>query len=186
MGDSINNSPIMNEDHLDLVEKRRLHLQQSIAEKMKVIEAEKTELQELEVTKRTLLRLAGGGADASSASYGATAAQPGRGKPEGIPTWRAMIIEALEEAQSRGDGGLEPKEIKAYIRRKYWAGMKGDQVNSNAHRMYKETHELGKIGSRYVLAKKDKPAGDTSVEDTPTGLFSNPEHDREAGQGGGT
>lgn len=98
-----------------------------------------------------------------------------------------MIWTALYEAHVDGRVGLEPREIYDAILAKGWGPIKLDYVRTRTWRLMNEKR-IAKVGdtAMYALLEKDKPVGATSVEDTPTGLFSNPAQSREAGSGGGT
>lgn len=71
-------------------------------------------------------------------------------KPEGIPAMPVMITAALREAKAQGRNSLEPKEMTAFIRAKWWPHVKGDSVSPIAWRMA-QLGQLRKDGSTYAL-----------------------------------
>lgn len=76
--------------------------------------------------------------------------QPVHRKPKDAPTMNEMITLSLQDAQSRGAIGLEPKDMTEFIRQKWWPHVKGSAVGPIAWRMA-DQHKLRKIGDLYAL-----------------------------------
>jgi hypothetical protein len=87
-------------------------------------------------------------------------------KPEGIPSIPDMITEAIRNAHARGDKGMEPIMMTAFIRARWWPGVSPEKVNPIAWRMWKRG-QLSKNGSAYALPRPNKArtngAGRTEV-----------------------
>ena len=158
------------------IENRREEIANEMAELKGRMKDLQMELDELAVVERVINRLTG---------KPATAAPQKTEKPGTKPTVRQMIKAALMDARQRGLPGLAPKEIRAFIQDTYGQEI-GQQINTTASRMWHDLKEIEKdetTGAFYL--PKEKPADDATVESPSTGLDHNPEHDREAGQGGG-
>ena len=158
------------------IEKRREEIATEMAELKGRMKDLQTELDELAVTERVINRFAG----KPTPQVEEKAEKPGT-----KPTVRQMIKAALMDARQRGLPGLLPKEIRAFIQNTYGQEI-GQQINTTASRMWHDLKEIEKdetTGSFYL--PKEKPADDVTVESPSTGLDHNPEHGREAGQGGG-
>jgi hypothetical protein len=67
-------------------------------------------------------------------------------KPEGLPPMPEMITTAIRVAGR----GLEPREMTAFIRQKWWPNVKGESVSPIAWRMARQG-QLKKDGSFYRL-----------------------------------
>jgi hypothetical protein len=72
-------------------------------------------------------------------------------KPDGIPAMPEMIKAAIKDAVVHGRKGLEPKEMTAFIRQKWWPHVKGESVSPIAWRMVQQG-QLKKDGALYKLA----------------------------------
>jgi len=170
----------------NLVKIRRHEVNRELERLKERVAALSNELHELDITQRVLERLSGakrGSTSAGDQSQSETASQTSQGSQMSI---RAMIKEALMDARQRGLPGLAPRHIREYISSTYHRDV-GQQINTTASRMWRDLHEIDKdekIGL-FSLPPKENPEGEQSVQDTPSGLFST-QHDREAGQGGGT
>jgi hypothetical protein len=109
-------------------------------------------------------------------------------KPLAVPTVPEMIFEALRDAADRGREGLEPKEILAFIKERYWPDAQQTSVGPIAWRMWKKEGRLAKAGALYMLLKDETPAGDTTGASEPGprsgGLFNHPPHDTGQTEGG--
>jgi hypothetical protein len=84
-------------------------------------------------------------------------------KPAGTPTMPEMIEAVLTEASFQGRHALEPKEIVATIRQKWWPTVTPASVSPIAWRLAKEGR-LHKDGSKYSLAREQ--AAESPDEDS--------------------
>lgn len=102
------------------------------------------------------------------------------GEDGGVPPLR-------RQDRQRGLAGRTPQEIRDYIEITYGQQI-GQQINTTASRMWRDVKEIDKDTETglFRLPPNEKPVDAQSRQDTSTGLFNNPEHGREAGQGGGT
>jgi hypothetical protein len=102
-------------------------------------------------------------------------------KPVGIPTMPAMIVTALKEAREDGRKGMEPKDIAAFIARRWWPTVTINAVGPIVWRMYKQG-KLSKRESKYFLPKRDEgsdastsePSSATGAGGGPRGAASHP------------
>lgn len=174
-------------DEIVLITKRRQEVEAAIVRMRNEIAGLENELAELDVAGRVMARLSG--ADwppAGAANERATAPvaiqqkRPGMSLPQ-------MIRLTLERGDRRGLRGMEPKDIRQAITDELGHEVKSEAVSSICWRMWKRGDLIKDEGSPlYHLAEKEKPVDEAPGQDSPTGLFSNPKHGREAGQGGGT
>jgi hypothetical protein len=140
------------------------------------------ELNELDIAEKVFLRLSGAGSTKQL-----DAPKTSDAKPDGLPTIRDMIKEALSDAMMRRDPGMTPKEIRAYIKDTYGFDA-GPQVNTTASRMLHALNELSRDEATglYSLSSKEKSsnatAGGSAFEDL---LGDTTAKGREAGPGGG-
>jgi 3',5'-cyclic AMP phosphodiesterase CpdA len=110
-----------------------------------------------------------------------------KGKPPGTPTTPNMILTLLREAAAENKPGLEPREMQMIIARRWWPGVKSEDIGPTAWRMWKEAR-LAKDGPLYMLPGNHdlpKAAGDL-LGGEPAASESNAAKGREAGPGGGT
>lgn len=169
-------------DQLKLVRDRRIAVESEIEHLIARIAALKAELPDLQVTERTLARLAG---NESSVIYAASlvfssdnepepkpitsaqlaAALNGGGKPSGLPTTPDMILTLLMESRRRGAGGMEPQDLTRGIARRWWPGVKSEEVSPIVWRMWKRG-QLRKEGSLYLLPENTEAAGFPWEENT--------------------
>jgi len=168
-------------DQLKLVRDRREAVEAEIEHLIARIAALKAELPDLQVTERTLARLAG--VDAPAIVSGMFAGRPenegerklitqaqlaaalnGGGKPSGIPTTPDMIMTLLIESKRRGINGMEPRDLTRAISRRWWPGVKSEEVSPIVWRMCKRG-QLRKEGSLYLLPENTE-AADLLGEDT--------------------
>lgn len=159
-----------------IIEKRRDEIATEMTELKGRLRDLQLELDELDVVERVINRLTGKPLGAATERVDQQVAKP---------TVRQMIKAALMDARQRGLPGLLPKEIRVWIHKTYGQEI-GQQINTTASRMWHDLHEIEKddaTGAFYL--PKEKPADDATLESPSTGLDSNPEHGREAGQGGG-
>jgi hypothetical protein len=170
-------------DQLKLVRDRREAVEAEIEHLIARIAALKAELPDLQVTERTLARLAGvddsprlssmfvgrppyevgDGTPISAAQL--AAALNGGGKPSGLPTTPDMILTLLIESRRRGLNGMEPKDLTRAISRRWWPGVKSEEVSPIVWRMHKRG-QLRKEGSLYLLPENTEAAGDLLREPT--------------------
>jgi len=162
-------------DQLKLVRDRRLAVEAEIEHLIARISALKAELPDLQVTERTLTRLAAGEHQADQRDTifvihpdevearklitpaKLAAALNGGGKPSGIPTTPEMILTLLTEASRRGSRGYEPQELTRAISRRWWPGVKSEEVSPIVWRMWKRG-QLRKDGSMYFLPENTEAA----------------------------
>lgn len=163
-------------DQLKLVRDRREAVEAEIEHLIARIAALKAELPDLQVTERTLARLAGVDPPTSLSSMFASApeneaerkpitsaqlaaALNGGGKPSGTPTTPDMILTLLMESRRRGIGGMEPRDLTRAISRRWWPSVKSEEVSPIVWRMWKRG-QLRKDGSTYLLPENTEAAGD--------------------------
>src|SRR5260370_1311473 len=128
-------------DQLKLVRDRREAVEAEIEHLIARIAALKAELPDLQVTERTLARLAGVESPPSLSSMFAepseneaerkpitsaqlAAALNAGGKPSGTPTTPDMIMTLLMESKRRGLDGMEPRDLTRAISRRWWPSVK--------------------------------------------------------------
>lgn len=172
------------------IEQQLDRIRSRIAALMEEAKPLEDEIKELDMAGRVVARLTGaewpplGEGDAKEPKASAT------GRPEGIPSTPEMVMTILTEDAGFSDG-MTPKDIQDEIAKRWWPDVKSELVGPTIWRMWKQKRLVRTADGRYDLPREnaapreEKPVGETSVEDTPTGLFNNPEHGRGAGQGGG-
>ncbi|MDO8324900.1 MAG: hypothetical protein Q7T23_18405 [Phenylobacterium sp.] len=84
-------------------------------------------------------------------------------KPDDIPSVPEMILAVLLKPHLLGDPGMEPKDILARIREKWWPEAPSTSVGPIAWRMAKDGR-LVKSGGAYSLPRK---AGEAEVPSAP-------------------
>jgi len=92
-------------------------------------------------------------------------------KPTGIPTMADMILAVLQNAEAANEGPLEPKDIVARIRQRWWPDAPNSSVGPTAWRMWKDKR-LDKTGAAYSTPKDEAPGGASpgaSAEERPFG-----------------
>ncbi len=168
----------------NLINRRREEVSQEITRLQKQLAEMEKELVELDTAERVISRLSGAERGTPGAADEHEPETPPVGKPEGIPTMPEMITEALTAA---GPGiGVRPKQIRNWIARTYWSGVRGENVSSILWRMWKRG-ELGKGGGHYRLPLKEETVDASPNKETSTAsLFQPDAQGREAGPGGGT
>lgn len=170
-----------------LIKNRRHEVEAQIERLEARVTELRNELADLDTAERVLARLTGAsGGEARAADEPKPASFAGGGQAS-EPPLTEKINTVLAEAHRRGLKGLEPAGIYDAIIAKGWAATK-DGVRTTTWRLWNEKR-LDKIAgtSSYSILGNEKPAGETSAKDTPTGLFNQPEQQgREAGPGGGT
>ncbi|MBA5777171.1 hypothetical protein H2509_08535 [Stappia sp. F7233] len=163
----------------NLVKIRRTEVEREV-ERLKGLLAELTaELNELEITERTLERLSGV-ERRSSGEVDQSPPPPSKEiNPKKSPTVRSMIKEALMDAHQRGLPGLPPKDIRAYIAKVYGRVL-GQQINTTTSRMWRDIGELEKDeqAGLFRLPKKDRTGGDMFADTVTSPSTKNPKHDR--------
>lgn len=192
---------------MNLILTRRREVEAEIERTKALLSDLEREIGELDMAGRVIARLSGakwpetGAADQRAATvvHVPTATVRKLTLPE-------MIEVVLTKAHRSGRKGLEPKEIRQHIAESLDPEVKSEAVSSICWRMWKRG-QLQKVddtaayrlpasdnlnlpglpgGAPLPSPEKEKPVDAQSSPDTSTGLFSNPEHGREAGQGGGT
>src|SRR3990167_2297997 len=58
-------------------------------------------------------------------------------RPEGVPKLPELIMAVLREAHGNGISGMEPREIRSEIMKRWWPEVKENSVGSVAWRMWK-------------------------------------------------
>ena len=164
---------------LRLLQLRRRSIQEEITRHKDAISSLESKLSEYEITERVLASLGDDGGDENqfedTNQEDVTVTPSGSAiKPKGLPTMPTMIIESLQDARTRGQKGLEPKEMGEYIEKKYWPGMPLHIVGPTAWRMHKDGR-LAKRESRYFLVQNDE-GSDAQTSEPSTS---------ESGAGGG-
>lgn len=81
-------------------------------------------------------------------------AGPEKRKPDGTPAVPEMILEVLLRPHLLGDPGMEPKEITAKIRERWWPDAPTSSIGPIAWRMWKEGR-LRKFGAAYSMLEDD-------------------------------
>ncbi|MDO9248213.1 MAG: hypothetical protein Q7U11_17250 [Phenylobacterium sp.] len=81
------------------------------------------------------------------------AMDPEKRKPDNIPSVPDMILEVLLKPHLLGDPGMEPKDILARIRERWWPEAPSTTVGPIAWRMAKDKR-LVKSGGTYSLPRK--------------------------------
>lgn len=163
--------------NLSQIQARRKRIAEAIGEHESGIAALRAEDAELDVAERVFMRLAtendfrelakivGTGATAEAKAE----QEAESGKPPGIPTMPDMIREALKHALSRNVLGLEPTDMLAYIRGRYWSTAQQQNVGPIAWRMHKRG-QLLKRGSYYRLPKEETENGQAASGVPASGL----------------
>ncbi|MEP5781121.1 MAG: hypothetical protein ABJL18_11240 [Hyphomicrobiales bacterium] len=176
----------------DLIKNRRDTLEGELARLNARISNINAELNELDVAESVLARLSGKKTQPNKLSGDPKPnSQKSKyterhSKPEGLPTIRELVLEALMDARQRGLQGLAPREIKKYVIEQYNYNM-GASANTIPSRMWHLTKELNKDleTGLFSIPEKIEPV-DNSQESSSTGsLFSTFQRDRKADQGGG-
>lgn len=90
-------------------------------------------------------------------------------KPPGTPTVPEMIVEVLLRPHLLGYPGLEPKDITAKIRERWWPDAPSQSIGPIVWRMWKKDKRLVRDGALYALPP-DEPRRD-SVGAFHGGLF---------------
>ena len=172
----------------DLIMIRESELKAKLARLQDQIVGIEEELEELNIAKGVLARLTGRKQSASPVASAPKkkAAKAPQKKPDGLPTIKELILEALTEANRRGLPGLAPKDIRRYVTRRYNYEM-GSSANTVPSRMWRDEKIILKDTETglFSLPSKEKPTDDNSLAGTSAGLFETPAKGREAGPGGG-
>ena len=167
----------------NLIHRRREEVSQEITRLHKLLAEMEKELVELDTAERVISRLTDAKRSPSSTTDEREQEAASGEKPEGIPTMPEMITEALT-AVGRGHG-LKPKDIRNWIARTYWGGVRGENVSSILWRMWKRG-DLKKRASHYRLPLKDETVDENPNEETSTASLFPSAQGREAVPGGGT
>lgn len=70
-----------------------------------------------------------------------------------------MIVSLLKDAERQGKRGLEPREITIGITKRWWPGVKSEDVAPTAWRMWK-AGRLEKDGTVYMIRKNNEVGDD--------------------------
>ncbi|WP_370319528.1 hypothetical protein [Oricola sp.] len=169
----------------NLLTNRRLEIEKELDRLKQAIAAYEEELGEIETAERIIARYSGAERYTPSASNQPEAPKDAGASAATQPFVPEMIRIVLGEAYRRGLPGLEPAQMYDAMIAKGWTVNK-DTIRTRSWRMWKDKKLDKPEDSAVYSLPKDKPAGGESGDETPAGLMSNPEHGREAGQGGGT
>jgi hypothetical protein len=90
-------------------------------------------------------------------------------KPKGAPTVARMIVAALEDAASRGQSQLQPREITEFVRRKWWPNVGGSSISTAVWRMAQNGRLQSNGGGLYRLNRTNAAA---DHQDTPATNFA--------------
>ena len=171
---------------LTLITNRRRDVEQEIVRLRQTIALRETELTELEMAERVIVRLTGsigamaGGSDTEfKAAVPRAIARDKRPLPE-------MILTVMQDKLAEGISGMEPKNVAAIIRERWRPDIAGTYVSTTFWRMMKGGL-LEKVGksSTYRLPQKKETADTPSTEWSTASQFETPAKGREAGPGGG-
>ncbi len=168
----------------NLINRRREEVSQEITRLQKQLAEMEKELVELDTAERVISRLSGAERGAPGAADEHESETPSGEKPEGIPTMPQMITEALT-FYCRVQGRAKPRDVRDWIKRKYWRDVKGETVSSILWRMWKRG-DLEKIGTQYRLPLKEETADEDPSKETSTASLFPSAQGREAVPGGGT
>jgi hypothetical protein len=92
-------------------------------------------------------------------------------KPEGLPSVRKMVLGAIEDAAGRGITSLRPREITAFVRRKWWPSVRGSWVSSVTWKMAQKG-ELRAGDGKYGLSHKANGATGDAASDHWEDLYA--------------
>lgn len=164
-----------------LILKRREAIERQVEGLMSEVAVLRSELEELNIAERVMLRLAGVPEDSSELPPKLHGIEAGQ-----VLTIREMIKSALMDARQRGMPGRTPDQIRKFISATFHRDL-GQQINTTASRMWRDVKEIHKDETTglFSMPEKEKPVDEKSLAGTSTGLFSNPAEGREAGPGGG-
>lgn len=171
---------------------RRQHITAEVERLRKALAGYEAELAEIEAAERVIARYTGAErreagpiTEPFTAVLSATPRRSGV-SPDAQPSVPDMVVHVLMAADRQGRKGLEPAEAYEAILDYGWSVNK-DTLRAAMWKMAGRG-KLKKVGdtSTYALPDEEKPADAKPEEVSSAGLFSNPEHGREAGQGGGT
>ncbi|MEN3150903.1 hypothetical protein ABCW43_26710 [Neorhizobium sp. IRAMC:178] len=176
----------------ELITIREAELKAKLARLQESIAAIEQELSELEIAKGVLARLsikkpaAVVATALTSAAPRSGAAKISQKKPEGLPSIKNLVLEALMDARQRGAAGMAPKDIREFVSTRYSYEM-GSSANTVPSRMWRDEKLIDKNTETglFSLPEKEKPVDVPGKEVSSTGLISNPEQVRRAGPGGG-
>ena len=175
---------------IDVITEREEELKAKRARVAESLDAIDKELEELAVAKNVMQRLSGKKAAPSSPPKARrkrvkTETQK---KPEGLPTIRELVLEALMDARQRGLPGLAPKGIREYVAKAHQYEM-GSTANTVPSRMWRDEKSILKDTETglFSLPLKDEAGDDLLGRTTSPASDHQPgAQGREAGPGGGT
>jgi hypothetical protein len=163
------------------VQRRRSEVEEHLSKAQALVETLRAELADLDAVERTFSRMSGAERRQARPAIRTNAPVPVKAaaKPE---TMTDMILAVRREFGQP----MEPREIGDAIEAKGWGKVNRDAMRTRIWHMVREG-KLVKVGNAYNLPLgNEKPVGAKSVEDTPTGLFSQPTQAGEGRAGGGT
>jgi len=154
-----------------------------MAERQQAISDLAVEDRELIVAERVLARLSGQEVEVPAQGIVRELSPVAAAKPPNIPSMPDMIMAAIKDGYSKGQRGLEPKDMVAHIALQWWPEVPPTSVGPIAWRMSKDGR-LAKDPERpiYFLPNEEAPAGDTAGASEPGGastpsLFSSRPND---------
>lgn len=133
---------------IEAIEARKQEIDEQIAALQK-------EAGELEVTLRVLQRFAGG---SDGAPHEGSKLGPPR--PDGIPTLFDMAYEVIRDAELKGKKGLSVKDIVEAIGKRYWPGVRGQQISAPLYGMAKKGRFNKTSNGLFQTVRKDKAPAD--------------------------
>jgi hypothetical protein len=157
--------PLTMTDRFERLKQRRKAISKEIGLHNELIAALELEDKELEAAEAVLSRFADEGSEVSAKPPDESIpSADAKGKPTGTPTTPTMIMQLLTEASRQGKPGMEPREMQLQIARRWWPGVKSEDVAPTAWRMWKDGR-LSKEGSVYSIKQKftSPPEGWTSA-----------------------
>jgi hypothetical protein len=137
---------------LKMIQDKRRAISRQIVQQREVLTALEVQERNLEIAEQVLIGLEADAEPELTLETEPSQETDSSAKPEGIPTMPDMIIAALKDAKAKGQRGLEPKDMVAFIAAKWWPGVPINAVGPIAWRMYSKD-KLTKRQSRYFLPK---------------------------------
>lgn len=126
----------------------------------------------LQITLETLRRIGGWSETDEAQTQQNGSRESDSAKPDGTPSVPAMILQVVSELQSRSGEGVEPKDVTAEIRRRWWPEVQSYNIGPRMWRMAVKEARLEKIAALYYLPKNEVssvPADDTSKREGGVG-----------------
>lgn len=140
------------------------------------------EVDELDTALRVLKRFADTTPDNTG---GASKPKLGPPRPEGTPTLFQMTEMVIRSADREGHNGLRGREIVKEIGRRYWPGVKGQQILPSIYQFAKNGRLIKTDDGRFKIAQKEEaPSGGPESASKNTGeAGTSPNESRDRSQG---